>query len=112
MLLLLALAAALLIRVFDPPQLLAYIIWACTPLVAVLITMFLVTGDGRTREGRALLGLHRLGTRLWWIAILGSFLISLLAAALTWATPFAAFTMPASPVSTMLTARSSAIMVT
>jgi membrane protease YdiL (CAAX protease family) len=102
LLLALALAAALLIRAVDPPQLLAYIIWGCTPLVAVAIMMFLVTGDGRTREGRALLGLHQLGARLWWIAILGSFLISLLAAALTWATPFAAFTTPASPVDTGL----------
>jgi membrane protease YdiL (CAAX protease family) len=102
MLLVLALAAALLIRTLDPPQLLAYIIWGCTPLVSVLIMMFLVTGDGRTREGRALLGLHRLGARLWWIAILGSFLISLLAAALTWATPFASVTTPASPIDTAL----------
>ena len=38
-------------------------------LIAVLIMMFLVTDDGRTREGRALLGLHRLGARFWWIAI-------------------------------------------
>jgi membrane protease YdiL (CAAX protease family) len=102
MLLTLALAAGLLIRAFDPPQLLAYIIWGSTPLVAVLIMMFLVTDDGRTREGRALLGLHRLGVRLWWIAILGSFLISLLAVASTWTTPFASFTTPASPVDTVL----------
>jgi membrane protease YdiL (CAAX protease family) len=102
MLLVLALAAALLIRALDPPQMLAYIIWGSTPLVAVLIMTFVITGDGRTREGRALLGLHRLGVRLWWIATLGSFLISLLAAALTWATPFASFTTPASPIDTVL----------
>jgi membrane protease YdiL (CAAX protease family) len=102
MLLVLALAAALLIRALDPPQMLAYIIWGSTPLAAVLIMMFVITGDGRTQEGRALLGLHRLGVRLWWIAILGSFLISLLAAALTWATPFASFTTPANPIDTVL----------
>jgi uncharacterized protein len=102
MLLVLALAAALLIRALDPPQMLAYIIWGSTPLVAVLIMTFVITGDGRTREGRALLGLHRLGVRLWWIATLGSFLISLLAAALTWATPFASYTTPASPIDTVL----------
>ena len=79
MLLTLALAAGLLIRALDPPQLLAYIIWGSTPLVAVLIMMFLITDDGRTREGRERLGLHRLGVRVWWIAILGTFLISLLA---------------------------------
>ena len=64
--------------------------------------MFLITDDGRTREGRDALGLHRLGVRVWWIAILGTFLISLLATALTWATRFASFTTPASPVDTVL----------
>jgi membrane protease YdiL (CAAX protease family) len=102
LLLTLALAAALLIKALDPPQLLAYIIWGSTPLVAVLIMMFLITGDGRTREGRALLGLDRLGVRVWWIAILGTFLISLLAAAMTWATRFASFATPASPLDTVL----------
>jgi uncharacterized protein len=102
MLLTLALAAGLLIRALDPPQMLAYIIWGSTPLIAVLTMMFLITNDGRTREGRALLGLHRLGVRLWWIAILGTFLISLLATAMTWATRFASFTTPASPVDTIL----------
>ena len=102
MLLTLALAAALLIRVFDPPQMVAYIIWGSTPLVAVLIMMFLITDAGRTRAGREGLGLHRLGLRVWWIAILGTFLISLVAAALTWATRFASFATPASPVDTVL----------
>jgi uncharacterized protein len=102
MLLTLALAAALLIRAVDPPQMLAYIIWGSTPLVAVLIMMFLITNDGRTREGRALLGIHRLAVRVWWIAILGTFLISLLATAMTWATPFASFARPTSPVDTAL----------
>ena len=91
MLLTLALAAVLLIRALDPPQMLAYIIWGSTPLIAVLVMMFLITDDGRTRKGRALLGLHRLGVRVWWIAILGTFLISLLATAMTWATRFASF---------------------
>jgi CAAX protease family protein len=102
MLLALALAAGLLIRALDPPQMVGYIIWASTSLVAVLIMMFLITDDGRTREGRALLGLHRLGARVWWLAILGTFLISLLAAGATWATPFASFTTPASPLNTVL----------
>ena len=39
---------------------------------------------------------------MWSIAILGTFLISLLAAAITWATRFASFAMPASPVDTVL----------
>ena len=45
MLLTLALAAGLLIRALDPPQVLAYIIWGSTPLVAVLIMMFVIS-DG------------------------------------------------------------------
>jgi hypothetical protein len=85
---------------------LAYIIWGSTPLVAVLIMMFLITNAGRTRKGRALLGLHRLGVRLWWIAILGTFLIRLLATAMTWATRFASFATPASPVDTVFELRS------
>ncbi len=56
MLLTLALAAALVIRALDPPQLVAYIIWGSTPLVAVLIMMFLITDDGRTRAGRSVSG--------------------------------------------------------
>jgi membrane protease YdiL (CAAX protease family) len=102
MLLAVAVVAVLLIRALDPPQMLAYVIWASTPLVAVLIMMFLIKGDGRTRESRALLGLHRLGAGIWWIAILGTFLISLLATTMTWATPFASFAPPASPVDTGL----------
>jgi uncharacterized protein len=101
-LLTLALAAALVIRALDPPQLLAYIIWGSSPLVAVLIMMFLITDAGRTREGREGLGLHRLGLRVWWIAILGTFLISLIAAGITWATRFASFAIPASPIDTVL----------
>jgi membrane protease YdiL (CAAX protease family) len=102
LLLVLALVAGLLITAFDPPQMLAYVIWGSTPLVAVLLMMFVITDDGRTREGRELLGLHRLGLRVWWIAILGTFLISLVATAITWATRFASFATPASPVDTVL----------
>ena len=102
LLLALALAAALLISALDPPQLLAYIIWGSSPLVAVLIMMFVITRDGWTRQGLELLGVHRLGVRLWWIAILGSFLISLLATAITWATPFASFAPPDRPLDPVL----------
>ncbi len=103
MLLTLALAAGLVIRALDPPQAVGYIIWASTPLIALLIMMFLVTDDGWTREGRASLGLHPLGLRLWPIAIIGTLLIGLLATAATWATPFASFVTPASPLNTVLT---------
>ena len=64
--------------------------------------IFLITHDGRTRAGLELLGVHRLGVRLWWIAILGTFSISLLATAITWATPFASFAPPDRPLDTVL----------
>ncbi len=64
--------------------------------------MFLITHDGRTRAGLELLGVHRLGVRLWWIAILGSFSISLLASVLAWASPFASFATPDRPLDTVL----------
>ena len=42
-----------------------------TPLVAVLIMLFLVTRNGYTREGLKSLGLHCLELRAWPVAILG-----------------------------------------
>jgi membrane protease YdiL (CAAX protease family) len=112
MLLTLALVAGLLIKAVNPPQLLAYIVWGSTPLLAVLIMMFVITNDGRTRAGRELLGLHRLGVRLWWIAIVGPFLISLLAIGLTWATPLASVATPASPLNMVLNFAVNAIVTT
>jgi membrane protease YdiL (CAAX protease family) len=102
LLLILALVAVLLIRALDPPQLLAYIIWGSAPLIALLLMMFVITRDGWTRSGLALLGVHRLGVRLWWIASIGSFLISLLASVIVWATPFASFAPPGRPLDTVL----------
>jgi hypothetical protein len=84
MLLTLALVARLLNRALDLPQMLAYIIWGSTPLVAVLITMFLITDDGRTREGPVVLRLHRLGVRLWWMANTGLFILMLTVVAAFW----------------------------
>jgi CAAX protease family protein len=40
-----------------------------TPLVAVLLMLLVVTPDGRTRTGWAALGLHRMGLRLWPVAV-------------------------------------------
>ena len=102
LLLTLALVAALVIAALEPPQLLAYIIWGSSPLIAVLIMIFVITHDGRTRACLELLGVHRLGVHLWWIAILGSFLISLLATAITWVTPFASFAASGQPLDTVL----------
>ena len=65
-----------------------------TPGIAVLVMLLVVTRDGYSREGWKSLGLHRLGLGVWWIAFLGALLISVIAAAIVWATPLASFGVP------------------
>ena len=91
----LAVGAALLIRVLDissDPVL--FSIWSCTPTVATLIMLLVVTRDGYSKEGWKSLGLHRLGLNVWWIAFGVTLLITVAASAVVWATPLASFTMP------------------
>src|SRR5215203_96211 len=91
----LAVGAALLIRFLgissDP---LIFSIWSCTPTVATLIMLLVVTREGYSREGWKSLGLHRLGLNVWWIAFGATLLITVAASAVVWATPLASFTMP------------------
>jgi hypothetical protein len=84
MVLTLALVAGLLDRALDPPQTLAYIFWGSTQLVAVLIMVFLITDNGRTREGPVVLGLDRLGARPWWMANTGLFILMFTVVAAFW----------------------------
>ncbi len=65
-----------------------------TPLVAVLIMLFVVAHDGYTREGLKSLGLHRLGLRAWPVAILGPLLVLGIAYAVVWSTGLAEFAIP------------------
>ena len=65
-----------------------------TPLVVVLLMLFVVTRDGYTREGLKSLGLHRLGLRAWPVAILGPLVVLGIAYALVWATGLAEFSVP------------------
>ncbi len=65
-----------------------------TPLVAVLIMMFIVTRDGYTREGLKSLGLHRAGLRTWPVAVLVPLLVLGVAYGLVWATGLAEFAVP------------------
>jgi membrane protease YdiL (CAAX protease family) len=65
-----------------------------TPLVATLIMLLVVTREGYSREGWKSLGLHRLGLNVWWIAIGLTFLMSLIASIIVWATPLASFVLP------------------
>jgi membrane protease YdiL (CAAX protease family) len=91
----LAVGAALLIRVLElTPNLLMWVLWSCTPTVATLIMLLVVTREGYSREGWKSLGLHRLGLSVWWIAFGLTLLITVAASAIVWATPLASFVMP------------------
>ena len=91
----LAVGAALLIRSLgissDP---IMFSVWSCTPTVATLIMLLVVTRDGYSKEGWKSLGLHRLGLNVWWIAFGATFLITVAASAVVWATPLASFALP------------------
>jgi uncharacterized protein len=69
-------------------------LWSCTPTVAALIMLLVVTREGYSKEGWKSLGLHRLGLNVWWIAFGATLLITVAASAVVWATPLASFTMP------------------
>ena len=91
----LSVGAALLIRFLDvTSNLVMFSIWSCTPTVATLIMLLVVTRDGYTKEGWKSLGLHRLGLNVWWIAFGLTFLITVAASAVVWATPLASFVVP------------------
>jgi membrane protease YdiL (CAAX protease family) len=90
-----AVGAALLIRflnISSDPVL--FSIWSCTPTVATLIMLLVVTRDGYTMDGWKSLGLHRLGLNVWWIAFGLTLLITVAASAVVWATPLASSTWP------------------
>src|SRR5215213_6748258 len=96
----LAVGDALLLRVLDLSQntLTATLglgaLWMCTPTVATLIMLLVVTREGYSKEGWKSLGLHRLGLNVWWIAFGVTLLITVAASAIVWATPLASFVMP------------------
>jgi CAAX protease family protein len=69
-------------------------VWSCTPTVATLIMLLVLTRDGYTKEGWKSLGLHRLGLNVWWIAFGLTLLVTVAASAVVWATPLASFVIP------------------
>jgi membrane protease YdiL (CAAX protease family) len=69
-------------------------LYMCTPALAALVMLLVITRDGSSREGWKVLGLHRFGLSVWWIAIGVIFLTSLVASAIVWATPLASLVMP------------------
>src|SRR5215211_6428281 len=90
----LSVGAALLIRTLDLSGFVLPAVWSSTPTVAALIMLLVVTRDGYSKEGWKSLGLHRLGLNVWWIAFGVTFLITVAASALVWATPLASFVVP------------------
>jgi uncharacterized protein len=93
--LLMAVGAALLIRMLDLTAGMGmWILWSITPTVAALIMLLVVTREGYSKEGWKVLGLHRLGLSVWWIAFGGTLLITVVASAIVWATPLASFVVP------------------
>src|SRR5919107_1363670 len=90
-----ATGAALLFGLLDfTASLGMWILWSCTPTVAALIMLLVVTREGYSREGWKVLGLHRLGLSVWWIAFGLTLLITIAASAIIWATPLASFVVP------------------
>jgi membrane protease YdiL (CAAX protease family) len=73
-------------------------VWMSTPALAALIMLLVVTREGYSKEGWKSLGLHRLGLSVWWIAIGVTFLMSLIASIIVWATPLASFILPESSI--------------
>jgi uncharacterized protein len=71
-----------------------WILWSCTPSVAALVMLLVVTREGYSKEGWKSLGLHRAGLSVWWIAFGGTLLITVAASAVVWATPLASFVVP------------------
>ena len=95
----LALVAALLIRILEiAPSMGMWILWSCTPTVAALVILLVVTREGYSKEGWKALGLHRAGMSVWWIAFGLTLLITVAASAIVWATPLATFVVPESGI--------------
>ena len=93
--LVMATGVALSIRFLElAPNLGMWILWSCTPTVTALIMLLVVTREGYSREGWKVLGLHRLGLNVWWIAFGLTLLITVAASAVVWATPLASFVVP------------------
>ena len=58
-----------------------------TPTLAVLIMLLIVTRDGYSKEGWKTSGLHLVGLKAWWIAVLAPVLVGVLATATVWPLP-------------------------
>ena len=91
--LLLALAVALMPGATTMPGA-TIIVYMFTPLVAVVIMLFVITRDGYTKAGLKSLGLHRMGVRAWPAALLVPLLVMGFAYGVVWSTGVASFAVP------------------
>jgi uncharacterized protein len=71
------------------------ILYMFTPLLAVLLMLLVVTRDGYTKAGWAVLGLHRAGKHAWGLAVLLPCLTLGFGYSVVWLTGVASFAMPA-----------------
>src|SRR5215207_6960030 len=93
--LVMAVVAGLVIRALGiASEFAAAALYMFTPAEAVLIMLLVVTREGHSREGWKVLGLHRLGLSVWWIAFGVTLLITVAASVIVWATPLASFAVP------------------
>jgi membrane protease YdiL (CAAX protease family) len=65
-----------------------------TPTLSVVILMLVVTRDGYTKAGWAVLGLHRAGLRWWLLALAGPLAVMSAVYGLVWNTGVAQFLLP------------------
>jgi uncharacterized protein len=93
--LVMATGVALAIRLLElTPSAGMWVLWSCTPTVAALIMLLVITREGYSGEGWKVLGLHRLGLSVWWIAFGLTLLITVAASAVVWASPLASLVVP------------------
>jgi uncharacterized protein len=93
--LIMAVVAGLVIRALGiTSEFAAAALYMFTPAEAVLIMLLVVTREGYSREGWKVIGLHRLGLSVWWIAFGVTLLITVAASVIVWATPLASFVVP------------------
>ena len=91
----LATGVALMIGVLElTPSAGMWVLWSSTPTVAAVIMLLVVTREGYSREGWKVLGLHRLGLSVWWIAFGLTLLVTVAASAVVWVTPLASLVVP------------------
>jgi membrane protease YdiL (CAAX protease family) len=65
-----------------------------TPTLATLLMLLVVTRDGYTKSAWRSLGLHRLGLRSWWLALMGPLVLMSAVYAIVWISGVGSFATP------------------